>query len=156
VSKEKLLIGYSRLTGSWYYTGGRTKVDITEEIEAVLEDKNKQIAYLEAKLAESEETINNLEQQCLICNKDKENEKLKQQLAEKEKWINTYFVSQTNKLMTPPTQHQDKISFAVEQLEKLKKTDVVCMNRNGNVYILGSSLNEVIDNQIEELKKEMK
>ena len=42
---------------------------------------------LKQKLTEKEETINNLEQQCLICNKDQENERLKQQLAEKDKEI---------------------------------------------------------------------
>ena len=42
---------------------------------------------LKQQLTEKEETINNLEQQCLICNKDQENERLKQQLAEKDKEI---------------------------------------------------------------------
>lgn len=102
------------------------------------------------------------------------NEQLEQQLAEKEKelryktaecekWKTDYEnCSELEKMMTKERQYcldnwrasdQDKISFCIEQLEKLKKTDVVCMNRNGNVYILGSSLNEAIDNQIEELKK---
>ena len=45
------------------------------------------ITDLEAKLAESEEQLNNSEQKCIICTKNQENEQLKQQLADAEEHI---------------------------------------------------------------------
>ena len=47
-------------------------------------DKDMEIMQLKQQLSEKEEQLNDLEQQCLICNKDQENERLKQQLAEKD------------------------------------------------------------------------
>ena len=97
-------------------------------------EKDKTIADLEAKLAESDEIINNLEQQCLICNKDKENEQLKQQLAEKDAEIeklksmaerSSSVLDRFNycgeSIVYNTTREQDKISFCIEQLEKVKE-----------------------------------
>ena len=80
-----------------------------------------------------------------------ENFKLKQQLVEKDKelldvknWWSYQYEGEKQR------HHQDKISFAVEQLEKVKEFN--------HSLVLGGNykLDEFIDNQIEELKKEMK
>ena len=120
-------------------------------------DKDRRIADLEAKLAECEEELNNSEQKCFICNKDKENEYLKQQieeseeyiemlleeksgyidlvsgyskkckqyeqqLAEKEKAIENYEKFTNVPLVEMYKMYeQDKIDYAVEQLEKVKE-----------------------------------
>lgn len=134
-----------------------------------LNGKEIKIADLEAKLAESKETINNLEQQCLICNKDTENEQLKQQLAEKDKEIeelkeqrHIYLkrsVEECNKITSLEFElqheHQDKISFAVEKLVNIQKyiTDNAVFVEE---ECFGREINEFIDNQIKEIKKEMK
>ena len=71
-----------------------------------------------------------------------ENERLKQQLAEKEKkfqkWASGYFASPTNQPVLTTSQHltQDKIHFAIEQLEKVKE------------YIHGKYLDETWHNKI--------
>jgi hypothetical protein len=142
----------------------------------------KRVADLEAKLAESEETINNLEQQCLICNKDKENEQLKQQLAEKDRELAKYKTQMVlapkpidknlKKLYNcdavvitePIVINHDKISFAVDKLEKVKEfcdnpkyqVDYEYYTNCWTTAIDKDSLLNEIDNQIEELKKEMK
>lgn len=83
-----------------------------------------------------------------------ENFKLKQQLAEKEKefdWLHKKFAKYAES-------NQDKISFCIEQLEKIKKwihehRVIPFFEERYIVYV--KSLNNEIDNQIEELKKEI-
>lgn len=83
----------------------------------------KYIADLEAKLAESNNKSYTLESYNNFVNNQckkliKENKQLKQQLAEKEKefnWLHEKFAKYRE------YRHQDKISFAVEQLEKVKE-----------------------------------
>lgn len=165
----------------------------------IIKDQSKQIADLEAKLAESEEEhellINQFEEETEKLRKQikqesdarkrfvEEVKNLKQQLAEKEKEIenlnNRILISQ---LQAPEEQRlkiigssccqynpkQDKISFAVEQLEQLKK---LCQEKfnwwensewEGDIYDKSDVSNAYfdieanVDNQIEELKKEMK
>ena len=100
-----------------------------------------------------------------------EKEELKQQLAEKDKEIENNkksmniaikfysdeFVEKDKELKELRYKvgkaHQDKISFAVEQLEKVKEhnDNLICDDEDYYNYITA-----FIDNQIEELKKEMK
>lgn len=141
----------------------------------------KEFADLEAKLAESKEKINKM----LECydnmlnafdNVQKENEQLKQQLAEKEeinRLVNEqladkdkelkYFKKQARRFNNEAQKYyedaycndfhnQDKISFAVERLEKVKE---FC----GKVWGIEHAeevIEEYVDNKIAELKKEMK
>ena len=161
----------------------------------------KKISDLEAKLEESEETINNLEQQCLICNKDKENEQLKQQLAESEIKLNRYpykndvieeeyedlkdaitFLMLNNikdqeqlnysidvlcekhkarirdiensicKIEQLEKHNQDKISFCIEKLEKVKD-ELTKLEQNYNLNLCDVKIYNFIDNQIRQLKE---
>ena len=96
-------------------------------------------------------------------------DQLKQQLAEKDEEI-AYLTKQVKKFNNEAQKYfedaycndfhnQDKISFALEQLEQIinlfepyeneEKDTILCANN-------GISFLEYIDNQIEELKKEMK
>ena len=144
-------------------------------------DQMKQIADLEAKLAESEKlifTYQNIFRQKpetatemyeflqpyekkLKLN-ELEIDKLKQQLAEKDKTINELVErSMENfkqmkewKWQATIGNNQDKISFAVEQLNQAKdkiQHNILFIDCNDYVSVI-----EEIDNQIEELKKEMK
>ena len=110
-------------------------------------EQRKQIYDLEAKLAEKDLRIEELESQFAYeceCNKQfvdcqKENTQLKQQLAEKDKWLRATdeHIGQLKK------REQDKISFCIEQLEKVK---------HYAQHIQGGLIN-YIDNQIKQLKE---
>ena len=89
-----------------------------------------------------------------------EKEQLKQQLEEKEK--ENELMAKTLKLtkFVEKEVNQDKISFAIDELEKVKETtecvlDNALKNSSLNQSYYDRLLDE-IDNQIEELKKEMK
>ena len=146
------------------------------------------VADLEAKLAESEhrneQLVDALNGEVFINYKlPKENKELKQQLAEKDKEIaglkllvdsfdklKQYDKDADLVLINPKTccidgkelviksDNQDKISFALEQLEKVKEAckEIPQCDDYGDDWVLQSGLNEYIDNQIKELKKEMK
>lgn len=101
-------------------------------------ERSKTISDLEAKLAGSEEKIKELEEKIVfeksnafelgeraIMSTLKENNQLKQQLAEKEKELDLekFFFDLVNNpkgQQTIKKINQDKISFCVEQLEKVK------------------------------------
>ena len=71
-------------------------------------------------IEELKEEINNLSQQCLICNKECENEQLKQQLEESEKLINIleeYKFCADNIIQF----YADKCDNYYQQLEDIKK-----------------------------------
>ena len=112
---------------------------------------------------------------CVLLNEqDKENQQLKQQLAEKEKEIEqlkkfddlnkTFFELFRTAFKEPDKvgdlfntlktiqekQDQDKISFAVEQLEKVKRTFIDVAWEDVDFAI------EIIDDQINGLKEEIK
>lgn len=119
---------------------------ITKDVKITrLESK---IADLEAKLAQSK--MNESFEKEKKENAWKFIEQLKQQLAEKDKefnWLHQKFAKYTES-------NQDKISFAVERLVNIQKyiTDNVVFVEE---ECFGREINEFIDNQIEELKKEM-
>ena len=144
-------------------------------------DLIRKIADLEAKLAESKESCILLEslRKSEAEKKDiavKRVTELKQQLAEKdkelhyktaecEKWKADYEnCSELEKMMTKERQYcldnwraswQDKISFCIEKLVDIQKH--ISDNPVGaEQECFGREINEFIDNQIEELKKEMK
>ena len=96
--------------------------------------------------------------------KDKEIQELKQQLAEKTltiEQINKAFIENRSLWKGKYEQsNQDKISFAVKQLEKLKKEfnerklEYITMETKTHIYGLRiDRINELIDNQINELKE---
>lgn len=138
----------------------------------LLKDKDRTIADLEAKLAESEEAIKYLKgiKKYDIGEMLTENTRLKQQLAEKDKLIEFYINSgkeqceEINKLNNRALNYcdaidkhnQDKISFCVEQLEKVKEYLVLRARKikeyNVNVVRLYSA-NKFIDNQIKRLQE---
>lgn len=99
-------------------------------------DQEKQIADLEAKLAEKDKAIENWQtmyqsvmQSCH--NGIEEDKRLREQLAEKEKELEevkkskTYIMNFGNKVKEVQVvdDNQDKISFALEQLEKVKEDE---------------------------------
>ena len=183
---------FENANGTWY--SRESCRDLTnEEVFEELRTELRQFADLEAKLADSEE-----EHELLIDQVEEETEKLrkqikqesdarkrfveevknlKQQLAEKEKEIESYKhfkitigTMENNQVDISSTTYtdQDKISFAVEQLEQLKK---LCQEKfnwwensewEGDIYDKSDVSNAYfdieanVDNQIEELKKEMK
>lgn len=145
------------------------------------EKYNQQIADLEAKLAESEEYNQMLLEEKggyidLVSGYSKKCKNYEQQLAEKEEMIKElsefileakkgtdFLLKQDNKNLREQLAQadQDKISFAVEQLEKVKAF-IEYKRRNGSdpydahfhcEYLDAMALRYEIDNQIEELKK---
>ena len=136
-------------------------------------DKDRKIADLEAKLAESEKKAysrghsqrniaNEIKLNALredVANKEKRIVELKQQLAEKEKEIESYKhfkitigTMENNQVDISSTTYtdQDKISFALEQLEKTRKLiDELLDNCGDKQYKVW----EVFDNQIKQLKE---
>lgn len=112
-------------------------------------------------------------EEMFINNLNEENKKLKQQLAEKEKEL-AYMTKQAKKFNNEAQKYyedaycndfhkQDKISFAVEQLEKVKEwcEHWKCYTENINYVIVeekngircNPTLYEEIDNQIKALKE---
>lgn len=160
-------------------------VSVTQHFIECLE---KEFADLEAKLAEKDEQIKRriavYEKQFI--EQTNENCELKQQLAEKDKelkqlkldlgmfksvneFINRYGIEKAREvlLQTEKTKRQDKISFAIEQLEKVKEllnTDFESIISWIDPYEDGECLTsmtynhnntiKMIDNQINELKGE--
>lgn len=172
---------FENANGTWY--SRESCRDLTnEEVLEELRTELRQFADLEAKLEEKDEQIKRriavYEKQFI--EQTNENCELKQQLAEKDKEIerlNLEFETQEDwqekwqKLYDETCNlTQDKISFAVEQLEKVKE----CLKEEiEDVKILLDPIEyedyhellgvgrgyrnsiEIIDNQIEELKKEI-
>lgn len=151
-----------------------------------------QISDLEAKLAEKDKALDALDKIREMVSEDSKlnyrryldtlakNEQLEQQLAEKEKEYNQleilhykdieaiescskeiYKTKYRNGILE--SQHQDKISFCIEQLEKAKEFLLIESKQNPIVYdvtndTIGGAIDrdkcfEIIDNQIKELKK---
>ena len=151
-----------------------------------IEKFNKVIADLEAKLAESEEQIkeeieekNGVRRALSACNRQndefaemikklvREKEELEQQLAEKDKEL-AYMTEQAKKFNNEAQKYfedaycndfhkQDKISFAIEQLENvkenIKKVTITDYDLSGNFEkMYKRDAIRQIDNQIEQLK----
>lgn len=145
----------------------------------IIKDQSKQIADLEAKLAESEkknfELVAKIKLKehtpafCTLADRDCEAlgqvEKLKQQLSEKDKEYQSFKkiadenVNYLKNRILEETRNynQDKILFAVEKLEKVKETtecilDNALKNSSLNQSYYDRLLDE-IDNQIKQLKE---
>ena len=119
------------------------------------EKMEKQIADLEAKLAESEKKKKDFK--TMYFNKCLDYEHLHEKFDDK---CAEFELKEYDYKQTIFEKDQDKILFAVEQLEKVKKE--LEFTSNNNEWITARDdriLNGIcnyIDNQIEELKKEMK
>ena len=109
------------------------------DAEATIMRQEKQITDLETKLAEKEREIKDLEKEV-----DDWCHKIMRQ--------GTHHSLELSKALEKA--NQDKISFAVEQLEKVKEFADIDFRKN--CYINAVELDKFIDNQIEELKKEMR
>ena len=165
MSKERFEWLYNETMLKHYMVDNQNNIQLGyEAIVNLLNQQNKRIADLEAKLAEKRQDCvaldkawNNLNNQLSIKN-DEINE-LKQQLAEKETRIaeleDKDWYEETIKQLEEQNgrliekRDQDKISFAVEQLEKVK-TNILSNITFGieSVGIMNS-----IDNQIKQLKE---
>ena len=112
------------------------KTNYTKLNKRYQEIKN-QLADLEAKLAEKEEQAKQLKIDLRMYKSVNE-------------FLNGYGIEKAREvlLQTEKTKQQDKISFAVEQLEKLK-VELHIIHTNG--YL--KAIDEEIDDQIKELKK---
>ena len=126
--------------------------DKTKMIDYLIEYK-RQIADLEAKLAESEKKILELQEDSI-----RDNQIYNEQLAEKEKeiekWKTKWCDSENNSLRLyeqNQNKNQDKISFCIEQLEKVKEAERLVIDEYGiaNWYVKVYE----IDQQINELKE---
>ena len=131
----------------------------------IIKDQSKKIAVLETKLAEKDEQLlykswYKQYKNVMEANEGFYNEcaKLREQLAKKEKEISEYIkiVDDLHKQLSDKcdfcdkTKDQDKISFAVEQLEKARKLiDELLDNCGDKQYKVW----EVFDNQIKQLKE---
>ena len=111
------------------WVDNKTNKELTAlEIEEILHKQDQQIADLEAKLAEKDEEIAYLTKQVKKFNN------------EAQKYFEDAYCNDFH--------NQDKISFAVEQLEKLK-VELHIIHTNG--YL--KAIDEEIDDQIKELKE---
>lgn len=146
------------------------------EMDNLLNDYAKRrISDLEAKLAESEERVKDLEfrnknlehslkvapnanagQRARIVELKEINHKLKQQLAEKEKEIEINKNALKKLIKNCDTvKCENKSSFAIEQLEEVKKLveeKGAISSPFGNLKIQASDVSEIIDNQIKAIK----
>lgn len=148
----------------------------TQSLVNLLNQQNKQITDLEAKLAESEKKFKASKDAIKFQSEEQKEwmdkyfntaiklEKLEQQLAEKEKelakWKDKYeqldlktgyYISDLEEEVEEA--NQDKISFCIEQLEKVKNeiTPIFCVP-NGIYSNLHNEVFNKIDNQIKQLK----
>lgn len=106
------------------------------EMQMAYEEK---ITELEAKLAE----------------KEKKAKTYAHEIAFLDKKIKAFEFKERNIFGMIEQIHQDKINFAIEQLEKVKELMFSIWQKSCGEELLISGI-ELIDNQIEELKKEMK
>lgn len=175
MSKERFEWLYNETMLKHYMVDNQNNIQLGyEAIVNLLNQQNKQIADLEAKLAESEKRLVNCVDFDTWQKTAKENNELKQQLAEKEKEISNLkgLINErdkqiknlkTNKKRVVEHKNNVKISFTLEQLEKVKKKfngkrpiDDLANEVGLELSYTATQIQKYINNQIEELKKEMK
>ena len=104
------------------------------------EHYKKQVADLEAKLAESEEFTQGYRKECAKIQTDYY--ELKQQLAEKDEQLKE--LTECNQYLQI-YRNQDKISFAVEKLEKVKEEFDCCYSGDTySPYQIADKIDEII------------
>lgn len=184
MDKERFEWSYNETMLKHYMVDNQNNIQLGyEAIVNLLNQQNKQIADLEAKLSErneyfssfgcedfnefqdfistfmltpheEQELIQQLKQQ--LDEKEKEIEELNDKLKFKSKWLKIAdnMVGQSN---------QNKISFCIEKLEKVKKKfngkrpiDELANEVGIDLGYTSMQIQNYIDNQIEKLKKEMK
>ena len=148
---------FENANGTWY--SRESCRDLTnEEVFEELRTELRQFADLEAKLEEYEKFMkdnewDSVEEMQETLNKcEKKYFDIQQELAGRKKLCDLRYKQLQNS-------HQDKISFAVEQLEKVLKTleEKQFYKKEDTAYCVHpAQIAEYIDNQIAELKKEMK
>lgn len=83
---------------------------------------------------------------------------LKQQLAEKESFIEDLMIGRLKpaipRIKEIEKQHQDKISFALEKLEKVKENIKKCNYKDFGIMYQSDAIRQV-DNQIKQLKEKI-
>ena len=133
---------------------------LNKEMDSLVDDYAKRrISDLEAKLAESKEQVEIVEKEqsellMTIFNSHKENFELKQQLAEKKK----EYKESVEKILSSRDKfileyNQDKISFCIEQLDKVKEFVKETSGIVGHEWRIDRfRVLEQIDNQIASLK----
>lgn len=156
-----------RYVGDWisyiYDNESKEEVKISkEDFVRLLNKQEEQIADLETKLADSNESHykNIVELTKIATEKDRKIDQLKQQLAEKEKELEevkkskTYIMNFGGKVKEVRVldDNQDKISFCIEKLEKVKEVALKDFELDKSNISLARVLDK-IDNQINELKK---
>ena len=157
----------------------KLRIKIANRLLEHFDNKQEQIQNLEAKLAEKQSKIQELNDmyEDLLCAKGtenelmqvsadcdffaKENRKLKQQLVEKDKEIDKLYEenedwSNANQVLQIKLKNkdQDKISFAVEQLEKVREIALKDFDLDKCNLSLARVLDK-IDNQIKQLKEKV-
>ena len=110
--------------------------------------------------------LNTYQAYVILNEQDKENQQLKQQLAEKErqvKKLNNEAQKYFEDAYCNDFHNQDKISFCIEKIQEIKNSlrDKVCLMGNDTHCYLQNAIHwqdvvAIIDNQIEELKKGVK
>ena len=148
-------------------------VEMVEKLHKTIYNQDQKISDLETKLAESEkkaysrghsqrDIANEIKLNALredVANKEKRIVELKQQLAEKDKEISEYIkiVDDLHKQLSDKcdfcdkTKDQDKISFAIAELEKVKS--VINTSVRDDHIIWDFDIKAHIDNQIKQLKE---
>jgi predicted RNase H-like nuclease (RuvC/YqgF family) len=151
LTKKELL--YTLLARDVMIKDCRERFELHKNTDAkTIQDQSDLIEELKAKLAESE--IRSKESEIFykreINRRDTKLRNIKQQLAEKEKEVeelkNIHIYDKTIEMFSKglAQKNQDKISFAVEQLEKVKDS----VQAFDGIELIG-----FIDNQIEQLKE---
>lgn len=174
MSKER----YEWYMGTSEIIDNKTKKFITQNCTELLNQQSQQIADIEAKLADAEFRYDNLHnlyykdteelKQQLAELKEKlkdalkdfndvqeENDKLTQQLAEKEK---QHIIDNQIVEAIEHNREKDKISFCIEKLKSIRREIVsfIAQRNNETFFIDGKKFRDYIDNEMKLLKKENK
>lgn len=149
----------------WYIKDNKTdeQFEYLEDVTKLLNQQDQITADLEAKLAEQKLLADNIIKAYVD-----ENKKILEQLAEKEKDLIIKCRTIGVLIEKNEQKDQDKISFAVEQLEKVKELahnhikeiandlseeDDERLNQKHTIHGLATAITD-IDNQIKQLKEE--
>lgn len=144
MSKDNIFTYEPKMKANWELIADIMRCDCQEIVY-----KDRQLADLEAKLAEKEKTTNNLINETQDLKKTLQ--VVSNKLIEKEKELEKFKIKDTVGLSDFIDKNSKKLAIA--KLEKVKELVTNVFNESfGEICI--SDVKEIIDNQIEELKKE--